>query len=146
MLAAEPQGGQAVLDTVVRTLDGEILGTGIITEVQLETRGGFDHARFTVDVGAAREPLVIYILNEHMAVEAGGKRLSSYPDLIAILLQETGHALAVEHTRVGQAVAVLKVDYHKLPLARSAFDPVAYQEVAELMGIELERPADLARP
>ncbi len=145
MLAAEPQGGQAVLDTVVNTLDGEILGMGVITEVKLETRGGFDHARFTVDVGAAREPLVIYVLNEHMAVEAGGERLSSYPDLISILLQETGHALAVEHTRVGQSVAVLKVDYHKLPLARSASDPVAYQEVAELMGIALEMPADLAR-
>ncbi len=142
MLAAEPHGGAAVIDAIINKLDGELLGSGIISDVQLETRGGFDHARFIVDTGSG-DPLVIAILNEHMAVDAGGKRLSSYPDLISVLAQESGHALAVQHTQVGQLVAVLRVPWQKLPLARSSYDPIAYQEVADIMGIPLEIPAEL---
>jgi hypothetical protein len=139
MLAAEAAGGQAVIAAIVQTLNGVILGTGTIRDLQLETRGGFDHAQFVVATDNA--PLTIYILNEHMAVNANGARVSSYPDLIAVLSLETGHPISVKDTRPGQEVAILAVPYARLPLASGATDPAAFQEVAALMNIPLDPPA-----
>jgi uncharacterized protein len=137
MIAAEARGGGAVIEAITGTLKGRILGTGRVSVAELETRGSYDHARFVVD--AAPAPLTVYVLNEHMAVEAAGKRLSTFPDVIALLSTETGQPVAVQHTRVGQEVAVLAVDRSVLPLASGVTDPDVFPEVEELMGIELAR-------
>ena len=137
MIAAEPEGGAAVVDAITRTLKGRILGTGKIGDMQLETRGSYDHARFVV--AADPDPLTVYVLNEHMAVDGGGRRLSTFPDMIALLSTQTGQPIAVEHTKIGQEVAVLAVDRSVLPLASGVTDPQVYPEVEALMGIELAR-------
>lgn len=139
MQAAQPQGGQAVIDAIVQHLGGTILGRGVVREKDLETRGGFDHARFLVD--ASPQPLTVHILNEHMAVDAGDTRLSTYPDLISVLDAATGLPLSVAGTAQGQAVAILQVPYTQLPLSSGARDPQAFSEVASIMGIPLEPPA-----
>src|SRR5437868_9797463 len=137
MIAAEPEGGAAVVDAITRTLKGRILGTGKISDMQLETRGSYDHARFVV--AADPDPLTVYVLNEHMAVDGGGRRLSTFPDVIALLSTQTGQPIAVEHTKIGQEVTLLAVDRSVLPLASGVTDPQVYPEVEALMGIELAR-------
>ncbi len=137
MIAAEPGGGAAVIAAITGTLGGRILGAGPVTEASLETRGSYDHARFVV--GAQPHPLTVYVLNEHMAVDAGGARLSTFPDVIALLDQATGQPVAVKDTRLGQEVAVLAVDRSAIPLASGVTDPAVFPEVEELMGIPLAR-------
>lgn len=137
MIAAEPQGGAAVIAAIVGTLRGRILGTGPVIEASLETRGSYDHARFVVD--AHPHPLSVYVLNEHMAVDGGGERLSAFPDVIALLDLASGQPVAVKDTRPGQEVAVLAVDRSLIPLASGVTDPEVFPEVEEIMGIPLAR-------
>jgi uncharacterized protein len=137
MSAAEGSGGAAVIEAITGTLKGRVLGTGRVSLAEIETRGSYDRGRFVVD--AAPHPLTVYVLNEHMAVEGGGQRLSTFPDVIALLSTETGQPVAVEHTRVGQEVAVLAVDRGVLPLASGVTDPDVFPEVEAEMGIELAR-------
>jgi hypothetical protein len=137
MISAESDGGAAVINAITTTLDGRILGAGPIIDAALETKGSYDHARFVV--GAQPEPLTIYVLNEHMAVDGGGQRLSTFPDVIALLSTETGQPVAVQHTKVGQEVAVLAVDRSVIPLASGVTDRSVFPEVEAIMGIELAR-------
>jgi DUF917 family protein len=137
MIAAEPQGGPAVIAAITDTLRGRILGTGPVTEASLETIGSYDHARFVV--GAAPHPLTVYVLNEHMAVDGGGARLSTFPDVIALLDLASGQPVAVKDTQPGQEVAVLAVDRGVIPLASGVTDPDVFPEVEAIMGIPLAR-------
>jgi uncharacterized protein len=137
MIAAEPQGGSAVIEAITGSLRGRILGSGPVVEASLETRASYDHARFVV--GARPHSLTVYVLNEHMAVDGGGERLSTFPDVIALLDLATGQPVAVKDTQVGREVAVLAVDRSVIPLASGVIDPEVYPEVEEVMGIPLAR-------
>jgi DUF917 family protein len=137
MIAAESRGGEAVIEAICTTLQGRILGTGPVVAASLETKGSYDHARFVV--GATPHSLTVYLLNEHMAVDGGGERLSTFPDVIALLDLVTGQPVAAKDTRQGQEVAILAVDRTVIPLASGVKDPDVFPEVEELMGIPLAR-------
>jgi hypothetical protein len=135
MLDAEARGGAAVIDAICDSLKGRILGQGPITHATLETRGSYDRARYVIDGGG--EPLTVYVLNEHMAVDQGERRVSTFPDVIALLDVATGRPVPVERTAQGMEVAVLAVDRSVIPLASGVTDPAVYPEVEAEMGIAL---------
>lgn len=138
--------GEAVVEAVVEQLGARVLARGPLRlEVPTVTRGGWDHGVFRVG-----DHTVPY-LNEFMAVEADGQRVSSYPDTIALIRTDTGRTLAVKDAEEGIPVAVLAVDALSLPLASSALDPVAVGECEGLMGLEFLKylpavPAGRGRP
>jgi DUF917 family protein len=125
MAVAQPQGGAAVVDAVLDTLEGRV------------PRGGWDHG--TLRVGRGDEAVEVPYLNEFMAATAGGEHLATYPDTIAILDADSGLPLAVKDSAAatGREVVVVAVDAALLPLSSSAVDPVGLAEVEQIMDLEL---------
>jgi DUF917 family protein len=135
MRDAEADGPAAVIEAVVHTTKGEVLGTGVIEQlVPVTTHGGFDHGTFAVG------DLVVPFLNEYMAVERGGRRLATIPDVIALLDTATGHIVSIADVAAAEEpveVAVVVVERTFLPLSSGVTDPTALAEVEAIMGIEL---------
>jgi DUF917 family protein len=131
MRKAEP--GDGVIDAVCAQLGARELGRGPLGHaVPLRTHGGWDHGTFAI--GELRVPY----LNEYMAVlTAGGQRLSTYPDTIAVLRLDDGLPLAVKDAVEGLPVAVVVAPATSLPLSTSAVDVVALREVEEIMDLPL---------
>jgi len=129
--AGRSRAGKRVTGTVVDFLGGEIVDEGPLThEVDLVTRGGWDHGTFRIG-----EHTVPY-LNEYMAIDGPSGRVATYPDTIFILRKDNGLPLAVKDAAEGRDVVLVKVDATKLPLSSSAVDRVAVGECEGIMGIE----------
>jgi DUF917 family protein len=135
MLAAQPEGPEAVIAAAVRQTNGRILGRGPLRNAVVDTRDSFDFARFVVDDPAG--PLTLHTMNEYMAVDRGDTRLSTFPDLICTLSLETGLPVSVAQMQEGQQIAVLVNDKADLPVGTGARQPEAYYEVEAALGIDL---------
>ncbi|PSK99405.1 hypothetical protein CLV63_103129 [Murinocardiopsis flavida] len=132
MADAAPGGGAAVIEAVTAAIGGAELARGPLAHAAPTiTKGGWDHGVFRV-----ADHTVPY-LNEFMAVDAGGARLASYPDMIALLAVDTGLPLAVKDAVEGMEVAVVAAPAAALPTSASACDVGALREVEEIMGIDL---------
>jgi DUF917 family protein len=140
IIAAERQGGSAVIDAIVKATGGAILCKGAVTRKDLVyTREAFDVGRFVLGEGDAATTL--HVMNEYMAIDdAGGTRLATFPDVIATL-DAAGTPLSAGQLRVGMYVFVLHVPKKVIPLSSSVIDPAVYPPVEKAMGIEIARYA-----
>lgn len=140
IIAAEKQGGSAVIDAIVKTTGGSILAKGAVTKKDLVyTKEAFDIGRFVL--GEGDKAVTIHTMNEYMAVDdAGGNRLATFPDVIATL-DAAGNPLSAGQLREGMFVFVLHVPKKIIPLASSVLDPAVYPSVEKAMGIELAKYA-----
>jgi uncharacterized protein len=128
MLAAAPRGGPAVIDAIVATLHGEILGAGEVRAKVLRTAGGFD-------IGGLRVgELELGFVNEYMTVEAGGERLATFPDVITTLSLVDGRPVSIADVADGDEVAVLRVAKAHVPLGAGVREPSVYPEVEAMLG------------
>jgi DUF917 family protein len=114
-----------------------VLGRGKVRGLRLETRGGYDIGGFQVVDG--RKGLELGFVNEYMCVDRAGKRLSTFPDVIATLDPGSGRPVAIADLAEDQEVQVLSVDRRHIPLGSGVFDPQAYPEVEAMLGAELAR-------
>jgi uncharacterized protein len=128
MLAAEPRGGPAVIDAIVGTLHGEILGAGEVRAKALRTEGGFDIGGLHVG------ELELAFVNEYMTAEAAGERLATFPDVIATLSLVDGRPVSIADIADGDQVAVLRVDKAHVPLGAGVREPSVYPEVEAMLG------------
>jgi DUF917 family protein len=136
MLAAQPQGAEAVIAAAVRQTKGHILGRGPVRHSEVDTRDSFDFARFHVE--SPDGMLLVHAMNEYMAVDREGTRLATFPDLICTLSLETGLPVSVAQMHEGTEVAVLVNSKADLPVGTGAREPDAYPEVEAAMGIDLQ--------
>jgi uncharacterized protein len=136
ILAAEPKGGTAVIDAICRQMQGEIIGQGKIARKAVRyTTDAFDIG--TIRIGEGGDVLVLHIMNEYMAVEdAGGKRLASYPDVIATL-DRAGVPVSVGEISEGMELLVLRIRKDVIPLSSSVTDPSVYPMCEQALGISL---------
>ncbi len=132
VLAAEPRGATAVIDTILAKLTGTLLGQGQVTGKSVAyTRAAFDVG--TLVVGG----LTLHVMNEYMAVDdAHGVRVATFPDVITTLDRE-GRPVSVGDIREGQELLVLHVDKRHLPLSSSVRDPAVYPVAEAALGIDL---------
>ncbi|GAC1430162.1 MAG: DUF917 domain-containing protein [Chloroflexota bacterium] len=135
MVAARSDGPEAVVEAVAGATRGRVLGRGAVRNATVDTRDSFDFAQFVVD--DAEGPLTLHVMNEYMAVDRGGVRLATFPDLICTLGLDTGLPVSVAQMREGREVAVLVNDKADLPCGTGVRQPDAYLEVEKAMGIEL---------
>lgn len=140
IIAAEPNGGTAVIDAVCRTAGGAILAAGVVTAKSvIYTKEAFDIG--TITVGAGAQAATLHVMNEYMAVEdADGRRLATFPDVITTL-DASGEPLSVGQVTVGMQVAVLHVPKSVIPLGAGVLDASVYPPVERAMGIEIARYA-----
>lgn len=136
ILAAEPRGGNAVVDAICSKTNGKIIGSGKVAKNTLQyTNEAFDIGVIEVGTGSSR--LSIHVMNEHMAVEnANGERVATYPDVITTL-DTNGNPVSAGNVRVGMEILVLHVDRSHLPLSSSVTDPAVYPPVEKALGINL---------
>ncbi|MGH9302846.1 MAG: DUF917 domain-containing protein [Acidimicrobiales bacterium] len=124
--------GEAVMEAAAEITGGRVLARGAVSSLEpLRTAGGFDHGALVVDGCVTR------YLNEYMTVDKDGKRLATYPDVIATLSLQDGRPVSVAEMAEGAEVALFVVDRSSLPLSSSTRDPYALSEVEEIMGVEL---------
>ena len=137
ILEAEPDGAEAVLDTITRHTGGKILGRGTVRRKNVRYSGAFDIGTIEVAV-PKKKSLILHVMNEYMAVDdLSGKRLSTFPDVITTLALDTGQPVRIGDLREGQEIAVFSIDKSKLPLSSSVKDPSVYPEVEQALGIDL---------
>jgi uncharacterized protein len=135
MQAAQPKGADAVIKTVAKTTGGKMLLEGEVSNVQLRTEGGFDHATFEVKMSKGNATL--FLMNEFMAVDINKKRVATFPDTISVLSNETGLPLKSGDIKKGINVSVLHVPYQKLPVSKGVLDKTCYPELEQTLGIPL---------
>jgi uncharacterized protein len=136
IMAAEPQGGRAVIDAICKTTSGTILGTGTVTRKAVTyTEGAFDIG--TISIRCAGRDLILHVMNEYIAVADGdGKRLATFPDVITTLGVD-GRPVSVGHIKEGVELSVFHIDKSHLPLSSSVKDPAVYPIVEAALGIPI---------
>lgn len=135
MLAAKADGPDAVIAAAARETKGQIVARGPVRNAAVDTRDSWDFARFEIkDKDAV---YTLHTMNEYMAVDRDGERISTFPDLITTLSLETGLPVSVAQMKEGQQIAVLINNKKDLPLGTGAKQPDAYYEVEREMGIDL---------
>ncbi|VDC26691.1 DUF917 domain-containing protein [Pseudogemmobacter humi] len=140
ILAAEPKGAAAVIDTIVEQTRGAILIEGVITKKDVRyTNEAFDIG--TVTVGQGDKALTLHVMNEYMAIDdAGGNRIASFPDVITTLSPDA-EPLSVGQLREGMRIHILHVPKSVIPLGAGVLDPAVYPPCERAMGIELAKYA-----
>ncbi|GAA3666337.1 DUF917 domain-containing protein [Microbacterium marinilacus] len=102
-------GSASPVEDLADELDGDVLVSGKVIDVERRNEGGFTRGSATIaGVGPDRDRLVrVEIQNENLVVLEDGQVLVSVPDLITIVDSETGEAISTELLRFGQRVSVL---------------------------------------
>jgi uncharacterized protein len=136
IMAAEPQGGRAVIEAICKTTSGTVLGKGAVTRKTVTyTEGAFDIG--TITIRCEQRDLVLHVMNEYIAVADGeGKRLATFPDVITTLGSD-GRPVSVGHIHEGTELSVFHIDKSHLPLSSSVKDPTVYPVVEAALGIPI---------
>ncbi|WP_022721255.1 DUF917 domain-containing protein [Rhodopseudomonas sp. B29] len=136
ILAAESEGGEAVIKAICSATSGTILGTGKVTrKAVVYTEAAFDIG--TITLRCAGRDLALHVMNEYMAVEDGdGKRLATFPDVITTLDRD-GKPVSVGHIKEGDELSVFHIAKAHLPLSSSVKDPSVYPVCEAALGIPI---------
>ncbi|MBS4197046.1 DUF917 family protein [Bacillus sp. FJAT-49870] len=136
IIEAEPNGAEAVIQTICEHTKGEILGRGKVVSTTVEYSGAFDFGKVVVDVGD--KSLTMHVMNEFMAVDdSQGNRLTTYPDVITAISTETGKPLSAGALEPGMEIAVFRIHKNHIPLSSSVKDASVYPEVEAALGIQI---------
>ena len=108
-----------LLEALGRELNCQVLGRGIVEQVELKISGGFDVGLVTVSTPEG--PLEVDFMNEYMTAERGGERLGTFPDLVTFIDLEDRVPVCSAQIRAGQQVAVVCVPRENLKLGRGMF-------------------------
>ena len=134
MLAAEGEGGEAMIGAIRDTLGGRELGRGPLRAANVAVRENWDVGTLEVDSGSQ---LVIHVCNEYMAADIDGKRVATYPDLIVTLAESDGMPTPAAHREPGERIVVLAVPRDRIPLGAGVREASVYRDPERLLGIEL---------
>jgi len=129
MREAKEKGPEYVIDQATKYLRGRKIAEGRIEEIKIKTIGGFDIGNVIV-----RDKNVVYKLifwNEYMCLEKDGKRIGTFPDLIATINLKTGLPLPTADVREGQNVVILHVPRQELKLGTGMEDPEIFKQIEE---------------
>ena len=107
----------------------QVLAKGVTNSFALECAGGFD-------VGSVRigEGHIVTFWNEFMTAEGNGKRLATFPDLIALLDGETGLPVCSADVRDGMNVLLVCIPRERLLLGSSMKLKILFEACEEATG------------
>lgn len=121
--------GDSVEEAVAESLGGEVVAREKVIRVELVTRGGFDVGQVILS-----NDYELTFWNEYILLEAGGKRLYTFPDLIATF--DTATHLPVSTARVaeGDEVFIIAAKKDCLILGEGMRDRDLYRRVEDAVG------------
>jgi DUF917 family protein len=137
------QVGQALLEmenpldaarSVCDLLDGELICRATVEKVSLQTEGGFDTG--LVELGGGYE---LTFWNEYMTLEHRGKRLATFPDLMATLAADEIRPLTSAEIKDGQEVLLIRVPKEQLRLGAGMRRPELFRIAEEAVDKEIVR-------
>lgn len=99
-----------VAELLAKELDAYILGTGTVKEKILQTKGGFDFGKVTIETKEGQ--LNVYFKNENIIAELNGKSIAIAPDLIC-WTSMNGTPLTNVDIEKGMKVAVMGLKAHE---------------------------------
>lgn len=137
IIAAEPDGPEAIIQAICNKTKGTILGRGKVKDFNVKyTNEAFDIGTVTVDV--LEDELELHVMNEYMAVNnRGGERIACYPDVITTICTETGLPLSVGELREGMEIAVFSIGKKHVPISSSVLDASVYPDVEAALNIKI---------
>lgn len=130
LLQADTPAAQRVAACAER-LEGQVIYQGTVSRKELETRGGFDVGRLWVD------DYELTFWNEYMTVEKQGRRLATFPDLIATLTLDAARPLSSAEVQPGDEVFLLWAPHDRLLLGASMRRPELFKVVEEVVDKEI---------
>jgi DUF917 family protein len=125
------QSGTSVEEAVARSLGGKIVAREKVARFELATKGGFDVGRVMLT-----GDYELMFWNEYMFLEAGGKRLYTFPDLIVTFDAATHLPVSTAQIAEGDEVFVITTGNDHLILGEGMRDPDFYRRVEDAV----ERP------
>jgi uncharacterized protein len=134
MLAVD---GAARARAAAAFLKGDVVIAGRVVANDVGFAEGFDLGRITVH--GPEGDVVLGIYNEFMTAERNGRRLATFPDLIASLDPNTGDPVAISQLPVGRDVAIVLAHRSGFPVGKGAMDPAVFPKVERAMGTALFR-------
>jgi len=132
MINAKSRGVEEVLKTMERVLEGKLVARGVVIEVFMETREGFDVGELTIKNGSKEYNLCF--CNEYMTLEQEGRRIGTFPDLITTMNVANGLPVPSCEVKKGMEIVVLHVAKEKLTLGAGMRDPELYKAIEVLTG------------
>lgn len=137
IIAAEPDGAEAIIQAICTKTTGEVLGRGKVKNFNVNyTNEAFDIG--TVTVETEEGTLTLHVMNEYMAVDSEGeKRIATYPDVITTISTETGRPLSVGDLSEGMEIAVFSINKKYVPISSSVRDASVYPDVETALGINI---------
>lgn len=112
---------------------GQIIDRGIVSQVQLETHGGYDIGRILIK--SSNKSYEVTFWNEYMVLEdSEGSRLATFPDLIVTLNTKNSLPLTSAEIKVGDDVLVLSIPKKYIQLGSGVKDPEILKQVEEITG------------
>lgn len=135
MLDAEAEGPERVIEAAASALEGDIVARGEVVDVALDSEGGFDRGSALVRSREGVYELTFW--NEYMTLESSGRRLATFPDLIATFDLEEGGPISSADLTKGQRVAVLRAGKDELLLGAGMRAPELFRVIEEVLDKEI---------
>ncbi|KAB7670671.1 DUF917 domain-containing protein [Bacillus sp. B1-b2] len=104
--------GEAAIDAVISFLGGAVVAEGYVTDFKLDTMGGFDVGKVTIN-----ESYHMTFWNEYMTMEKEGERIGTFPDLLMTFDAKTARPIVTAEMEKGQKVIVINVPKENLHLS-----------------------------
>jgi hypothetical protein len=101
--------GLDVPQVIAETLAGYIIVRGKIVDVNRRTTRGFARGTLTIEGFDSRTQLYIEFQNEFLIAYLDGTPVATVPDLISIVMDDSGEPVSTEVLRYGMRVAVLGI-------------------------------------
>ena len=116
-------------------LEGKVVVTGIISQLELTTAGGLDTGYLVVEEDGHQYKM--HICNEYMALDIDNERQSTFPDLLMTFNSENGQPITSAELQEGQHISILHVSFDKLILGSGMYEASGYKAVEQLLEIDL---------
>ncbi|MGE5560348.1 MAG: DUF917 family protein [Chloroflexota bacterium] len=132
LLAGAPNTAAA---RVAESLGGRVVARGAVSEVQLDSRGGFDLG--LVRLAAGGQALEVSFYNEYMTLDGDGERLATFPHLIMLIDPKRARPIISAEVTVGLTVDVIAVPRDRLILGAGLRDEQLMIETGKIIGRSL---------
>lgn len=125
---------ERLVEEVLRVFGGGgVAVRGVVEDISLETRGGYDIGRVLVRGAGGLYEITFW--NEYMTLEGpGGVRIATFPDLIVTIDTRTSLPVSSASLRRGEEVVVVYVPRDLVPLGAGVRDPEILREVERVVG------------
>ena len=121
--------GASIEEAVAQSLGGKVVAREKVTRVELTTKGGFDVGQVILS-----GDYELAFWNEYILLEAGGRRLYTFPDLIATLDAATHQPVSTAQIAEGDEVFIIAAKKDRLILGEGMRDRDLYRQVEHAVG------------